>query len=59
VTAGDGFSRINFDPARTPTGPSVGDRAAAFWRVADAELGTAVGALTAAIDVTRGPIAQR
>jgi hypothetical protein len=59
VTAGDGFSRINFDPARTPTGPSVGDRAAAFWRFADAELGTAVGALTAAIDVTRGPIAQR
>ena len=54
VTAGDGFTRVNFDPARTPVGPSVGPRAAAFWRFADAELGTDVGPLEAARRRGRG-----
>ncbi len=53
VTAGEGFTRISFDPARTPVGPSVGPRAAAFWRFADDELGTDVGALTPPVDVAR------
>ena len=53
VTAGEGFTRISFDAARTPVGPSVGPRAAAFWRFADDELGTDVGALTPPVDVAR------
>ena len=40
-------------PARTPVGPSVGERSVAFWRFADREMGTAVGPLTAPPDVTR------
>lgn len=53
VTAGPGFSRVDFDPARTPVGPSVGERSAAFWRFADAELGTGIGPLTAPGDVSK------
>ena len=36
-----GFARAQFDPARTPVGPSVGERSVAFWRFADREMGTA------------------
>ena len=53
-SAGPGFARVDFDPARTPVGPSVGQRAADFWRFADAELGTAVGPLEAPVDVLAG-----
>jgi hypothetical protein len=48
-----GFLRLGFEPARTPAGPSVGERAAAFYAFCDRELGTAVGPLTAAPDVRR------
>ena len=41
-----------FDADRTPVGPSVGQRGVDFWRFADAELGTDLGPLTAAVDVT-------
>ena len=50
-SAAPGFTRLNFDPVRTPVGPSVGQRAADFWRFADEELGTAVGPLEAPVDV--------
>lgn len=53
VVAAEGFVRLQFDPARTPAGPSVGPRSVAFWRFADAALGTRLGALTAPPDVTR------
>lgn len=53
VGAGD-FARATFDPERTPIGPSVGPRAAAFWDFLDAELGTEIGPLTAPPDVTAG-----
>ena len=53
VVAAEGFVRLQFNPTRTPAGPSVGPRSAAFWRFADAELGTAIGELTAPPDVTR------
>ncbi|HZN16398.1 MAG TPA: hypothetical protein VFB78_19190 [Acidimicrobiales bacterium] len=46
-----GFIRVRFAPSRTPAGPSVGERAAAFYAFCDRELGTSVGPLTAAIDV--------
>jgi hypothetical protein len=42
------FVRCAFDPTQTPAGPSVGQRAAAFWAFADRELGTSVGPLSAA-----------
>jgi hypothetical protein len=51
VMAGEGFARVGFDADRTPVGPSVGPRAAAFWRFADAELGTNIGRLEAPVDV--------
>jgi hypothetical protein len=40
-----GFLRIMLDPERHPTGPSVGPAAVAFYRFADAELGTSIGPL--------------
>lgn len=52
VVARGGFARMRFVAGRTPVGPSVGDRCAAFWRFADDELGTAVGPLEAPADVT-------
>jgi hypothetical protein len=52
VGAGD-FVRATWDPARTPVGPSVGPRAAAFWEFLDGELGTAIGPLEAAPDLRR------
>jgi hypothetical protein len=52
LTVGPGpvgaFVRCAFDPTQTPAGPSVGERAAAFWAFADRELGTGVGPLSAA-----------
>jgi hypothetical protein len=53
VAVAEGFARAQFDGSRTPVGPSVGPRAAAFWRFADEALGTAIGELTAPPDVTR------
>ncbi len=53
VIAKDGYARISFEAANTPVGPSVGTRSVAFWRFADAELGTAIGALMAPVDVTQ------
>lgn len=52
VVAKGGFARMQFVADRTPVGPSVGDRCVAFWRFADAELGTGVGPLEAPADVT-------
>jgi hypothetical protein len=45
------FVRLGLEPARTPAGPSIGQRAAAFYAFCDAELGTTVGPLEAAPDV--------
>jgi hypothetical protein len=53
VVAKDGYARLSFEAASTPVGPSVGARSVAFWRFADAELGTAIGALMAPVDVTQ------
>ncbi|MEM9745349.1 MAG: ATP-grasp domain-containing protein [Actinomycetota bacterium] len=39
VTAGSTFARCRFDVERTPVGPSIAARAAAFWRFAEPELG--------------------
>jgi hypothetical protein len=50
VMAGQRFVRVNFEPATTPVGESVGRRAVDFWRFADAELGTGIGPLTAPPD---------
>ena len=44
--------RALFEAERTPVGVSVGQRSVDFWRFADAELGTNIGVLTAAPDVT-------
>jgi len=51
VTAGGHFARCTFDADRTPVGPSVGPRAAAFWRFLDEAGVTAIGPLTPPIDV--------
>jgi hypothetical protein len=51
VSAGARFARVTFDAGRTPVGPSVGGRAAAFWRFADVALSTGVGPLDAPPDV--------
>jgi hypothetical protein len=52
VTSGSspvgGFVRMTFDPMRTPVGPSVAERAVAFWRFADASMDTRMGPLAAA-----------
>lgn len=55
VSAGPGFARCGFDRARTPIGPSVGPRAAAFWRFAEPEFGIGAGDVTAAPDPFEGP----
>ena len=54
VVAAGSFARAVFDPERTPVGPSVDERAVAFWRFMDAEVGTNVGPLTAPPDLTAG-----
>jgi hypothetical protein len=48
VTTGAGFVRCLYDQKFTPTGPSTGTRAAAFWDFAAAELGVDTAGLTAA-----------
>jgi hypothetical protein len=53
VAAAEGFARAQFEPMRTPVGPSVGARSVAFWRFADRDLGTAIGPLTAPPDLGR------
>jgi hypothetical protein len=52
VGSGD-FVRASWDPSRTPVGPSVGPRAAAFWEFVDGELGTSIGPLQPAPDLGR------
>ncbi len=54
VVAKGAFIGVMFTPERTPVGPSVGARAVAFWRFADAELGTTFGPLVAPPDMTAG-----
>lgn len=53
VAAAEGFARVMFKASRTPVGPSVGLRAASFWRFADREIRTRVGPLTAPPDLAR------
>ncbi|MBA3653432.1 MAG: hypothetical protein H0W70_04490 [Actinobacteria bacterium] len=48
-----GFIRLTTNAARTPAGPSLAPRAAAFYAFSDAELGTDIGALTPASDLRR------
>jgi hypothetical protein len=52
VVAAEGFARLELHAERTPVGPSIGPRAAAFWRFADDAIGTGIGPLTAPADVT-------
>lgn len=54
VVAAEGFARLEMRSSRTPVGPSIGPRSAAFWRFADEAMGTGIGPLTAPPDVTRG-----
>jgi hypothetical protein len=46
-----GFLRLMLNPGRTTAGPSVGNKAAAFYAFCDTELGTHIGPLEAAPDV--------
>lgn len=46
-----GFVRLSLRASRTPAGPSVAPRAAAFYAFCDRELGTHIGSLEAAPDV--------
>jgi hypothetical protein len=48
-----GFIRLLLNPERAPVGPSVGPAAVAFYRFADAELGTTIGPLEPATDIGR------
>jgi hypothetical protein len=45
------YVRLTLDPSRTPSGPSIAPRAAAFYRFADTHLGTEVGPLGHAVAV--------
>ena len=54
LAAGSEFARLSFDPARTPVGPSVGVRAAAFWRFYDESFSAGIGPLEAPPDVLGG-----
>ncbi len=54
VTIGHSSVRLLYEPSSTPTGPSTAPRACEFWSFVDRELGTAIGALTPAPDVTIG-----
>lgn len=53
VVTGGHFARCLFNPATTPVGPSVGERAVAFWAFLDASGVTSAGSLTAPTDVLR------
>jgi hypothetical protein len=46
-----GFARCGLEPARTPAGPSVAPRAAAFYAYLDRAFATDIGPLTTAVDV--------
>jgi hypothetical protein len=48
VTAGAGFVRCVYEQATTPTGPSTGPRAVAFWDFASDEFGIDTAGLTPA-----------
>jgi hypothetical protein len=48
-----GFIRLLLNPERVPVGASVGPAAVAFYRFADAQLGTAIGPLAPAPDIGR------
>ncbi len=52
VTIGESFVRCVYDPASTPIGPSTAQRACDFWSFADREIGTQIGTLTPAPDLT-------
>jgi hypothetical protein len=51
--SGGGYARLFMTPARTPIGPSIGPRAAAFWRFYDEVTDAGLGPLEAAPDVLR------
>ena len=59
LRAAGGFARATFNAARTPVGPSVGQRAVDFWRFADAALGTNIGPLSAPLDVSVASLAAK
>jgi hypothetical protein len=50
VTAGAGFVRCLYDQTSTPSGPSTGPRAVAFWDFAAAEFGIDTAGLAAATE---------
>jgi hypothetical protein len=52
VVASGHFARCTYETPRTPVGPSTGERAAAFWRFLDDEGVTAIGPMSAPVDVT-------
>lgn len=54
VTAGSGFVRCIYEPAVTPTGPSTGRLATAFWDFIGRETGADTLGLTAALDRAAG-----
>jgi hypothetical protein len=51
--SGGGYARLFMAPERTPVGPSIGPRAAAFWRFYDDVADAGIGPLEAAPDVLR------
>lgn len=51
LISGPNFARCTFDPDRTPVGPSVSGRAAAFWNFAAPHIGSDTGPLTPSIPV--------
>lgn len=51
VVSSTRFCRASFVPERTPIGPSVGPRAAAFWTFLDSTAGSSIGPLRAPPDV--------
>jgi len=51
VTAGSGFVRCVYEPAVTPTGPSTGPLATAFWDFIGRDTGADTLGLTSALDV--------
>ncbi len=54
VTAGSGFVRCIYEPAVTPTGPSTGALATAFWDFIGRETRADTLGLTAALDLAGG-----
>jgi hypothetical protein len=54
VTIGAHFVRCVWDPASMPVGPSTATRACAFWNYVENELGTKIGPLDPAPDLSPG-----